>query len=46
MLDEQPTLAAGPSDRCVLALPGELATYHRTVLPFSDKGQVEKTLPL
>jgi len=45
MIDEQPTLTAGPSDRCVLALPGELATYHRTVLPFSDKAQVEKTLP-
>ena len=44
LLDEHPTLAAAPSDRIFLALPGELASYHRLVLPFADKAQVEKTL--
>lgn len=44
LLDEHPTLAAQPSDRCVFSLPGELASYHRLVLPFNDRAQVEKTL--
>jgi Tfp pilus assembly PilM family ATPase len=44
MLEDHPTLAAGPSDRCVLVLPGELATYHRLVLPFSDRAQIESTM--
>lgn len=44
LLDEHPTLAAAPSDRIVLTLPGELAAYHRLVLPFADRAQVDKTL--
>lgn len=44
LLDEHPQMAAGPADRCVFALPGELASYRRLVLPFADKSQVTKTL--
>ena len=44
LLDANPKLAAGPTERVALALPGGLATHHRLILPFTDAVQVEKTL--
>ncbi len=32
-------------DAVALALPGEVATFHRIAMPFSDRGKVEQTLP-
>ena len=45
LLEEHPSLKASGSDLVALALPGGFATTHRLKLPFTDKAQVEKTLP-
>ena len=44
LLDEESTMAAAPSDRCVFALPGHLATFHRLNMPFEDRSKIEQTL--
>ncbi|MBA2320788.1 MAG: pilus assembly protein PilM, partial [Deltaproteobacteria bacterium] len=41
----QPQLRPTGSDAVAFALPGDIATFHRITMPFSDRSKVEQTLP-
>ena len=45
LLDDVPTLRASGSDVVVSALPAHVAAFHRVKMPFTDREQIEKTLP-
>src|SRR5690554_2338792 len=45
VLADHPELAGGGSDVVALTMPAELATFHRLRMPFTDRAQIEKTLP-
>lgn len=45
LLDDTPSLKPSGSDVVVLAWPSSEAAFHRVAMPFSDKAQIERTLP-
>jgi len=45
LLDDVPTLRSGGSDVVVSSLPAHVAAFHRVKMPFTDKAQIEQTLP-
>jgi Tfp pilus assembly PilM family ATPase len=45
LLHDSPTLKPSGSDVVVLAWPSSEAAFHRVAMPFSDKAQIERTLP-
>lgn len=45
LLDDTPSLKPSGSDVVVLAWPSSEAAFHRVTMPFSDKAQIERTLP-
>lgn len=45
LLDQVPTLKRGGGDVVAAVLPGARASFHRVRMPFTDRAQIEKTLP-
>ena len=45
LLDEHPKLKAGGGDVVVSALPAHDTSFRRVTMPFSDRAQIEKSLP-
>src|SRR5687768_15154842 len=45
LLDEEPQVRPGTGDLVVLAFPANEAAFHRVTMPFSDRAQIERTLP-
>jgi type IV pilus assembly protein PilM len=45
LLDDTPTLKPSSSDMVLLAWPSSEAAFHRVGMPFTDKTQIERTLP-
>ncbi|MCB9685867.1 MAG: pilus assembly protein PilM [Alphaproteobacteria bacterium] len=45
LLDDSPRLKPQSSDVVVLSWPSHEAAFHRVAMPFSDKAQIERTLP-
>ncbi len=45
LLDENASLRPSRSDVVVTALPAHDASFHRVPMPFTDRGQIEKSLP-
>lgn len=45
LLDDAPRLKPATSDVVVVGWPASEAAFHRVVMPFSDKAQIERTLP-
>jgi Tfp pilus assembly PilM family ATPase len=45
LLDDQPKLKPSSSDVVVMAWPSSEAAFHRLSMPFTDRAQIERTLP-
>lgn len=45
LLDDSPKLKPQSSDVVVLSWPSHEAAFHRVTMPFSDRAQIERTLP-
>ncbi|MBX2796249.1 MAG: pilus assembly protein PilM [Myxococcales bacterium] len=45
LLEDVPDLVPGASDSVVMAYPSSLASFHRVDMPFTDRAQIEGTLP-
>lgn len=45
LLDDTPTLKPSSADVALLAWPSNEAAFHRVAMPFTDKAQIERTLP-
>lgn len=45
LLDNLPALKPQPADMVVLGWPSNEAAFHRVPMPFTDKAQIERTLP-
>jgi len=45
LLEDVPSLHKAPNDVVAFAMPGGQAAFHRITLPFTDRAQVEDTLP-
>ncbi len=45
LLDDQPKLKPTSSDLVVLGWPSNDAAFHRLSMPFTDRAQIERTLP-
>jgi type IV pilus assembly protein PilM len=45
LLDDTPALKPTSSDIVLLAWPSTEAAFHRVAMPFTDKAQIERTLP-
>lgn len=45
LVDDQPRLKPSSSDVVVMAWPSNEAAFHRVSMPFTDRAQIERTLP-
>jgi Tfp pilus assembly PilM family ATPase len=45
LLEEESAVRPGTGDVVVLAFPASEAAFHRVAMPFSDRAQIERTLP-
>lgn len=45
LLDDHPSLRPASSDQVLLAWPSSDAAFHRLQVPFTDRAQIERTLP-
>ncbi len=45
LLDDQPKLKPSSSDVVVVAWPSNQSAFHRLSMPFTDRAQIERTLP-
>lgn len=45
LLDDTPALKPAASDHVVLSWPSNEAAFHRVAMPFTDRAQIERTLP-
>lgn len=45
LLDDHPSIKPASADLVVLAWPGSDTAFHRLTLPFTERAQIERTLP-